>query len=236
VITLLSLLACGDEEPAPYQDFKDVFEPVLVMNAGDVPGKGETLQVFVHPERAGVCRPLPKLTANVDGVPLTRLHGKVPGEKGYDRDCMVYEFTADAETLAKRTAGPDATVTVTDGVTSISGSAKNLFGPRVLEQDGPIGADRKLRLRWVPGGDRVDPAMKPALELKGGFKTQLLKPPELVLTPEAVEVVLPAEVSGAFTAEFTGTLSMQPSTTACTGAHRCEATRVYVVEPVKLTL
>lgn len=233
MILLLALACGGEEEPKPFQDFKDVFHPVLVVNAGALPDQGEAIQVFVHPDRSGACRTLDKLTANVDGVPLTRLHGRVPGENGYDRDCMVYEFTADTEALKKRPDSVDGTVTVTDGVTTISSTTKNLFGPRSLEAE-PITPDGKVRLRWVPGGDTLSKAVKPSVILRGVFKEVVLRAPALVVTPEAVEFTLPAEAAGEMTAELTGTLAIQPTVTACVGAFRCESSRAYVVPPVSL--
>lgn len=211
-------------------EFKDVFNPILVMNAGKLPERGEVLQVLVHPELGGTCRPLPALRADVDGVPLTRLHGKVEGPEGYERDCMVYEFMADAATLAKR-SGDDATITVTDGKTSLVGTVRNLFGERRLEPEA-VGADGKLRLRWVPGGDRVVGGVAASLTLSGAFPPIHVKDPEL--SAEAVSFALPEAAKGTVLVEFKGTLAIQPTVTACTGALRCEASRAYTVPPVSI--
>lgn len=227
---LLLLGACGDA-PKPYMDFKDVFKPSLVINAGDAPGRGEGLQVLVHPERAGTCRPLPKLTAEVDGVPLTRLHGKVKGEFEYDRDCYVYEFVADAAALAKRPAKDVNVVKVTDGETTLEAEVQHLFSPRTLRVEGEVKPGAPLVLVWAPGGDTMVEKVQTGVTIRSGERTEIVR--ELTVTPVDVRFTLPEWAGKDTTAEFIGTAALQPTVSRC-GATTCSASRVYTVPPVTL--
>lgn len=227
---LLLLGACGDA-PKPYMEFKDVFKPSLVINAGDAPGRGEGLQVLVHPERAGTCRPLPKLRAEVDGVPLTRLHGKVKGDFEYDRDCYVYEFIADAAALAGRKGGDTSVVKVTDGEFTLEAEILHLFSPRTLRVEGEVKPGGPLVLAWAPGGDVLVEKLPMGVTVRSGGRSETVR--ELSVTPAEVKLTLPEWAGPDTTVEFIGTAALQPTVQRCT-AVGCSASRVYTVPPVPL--
>lgn len=232
MILVFALTACSDaEEPKPYSDFKDVFHPELVVNAGVRVDGTETLQVLVHPERAGVCRDLPKLQANVDGVALTRLHGRVTGEYTYDRDCLVYEFEGNDALIRALPKQADDVVTVTDGETTVSVTVHNLFGARTLVLQGKAVAGQDAVLKWSPGGDRLVPKVPVGLTFRSGGRTETVR--DLKLSVDDVTFKVPDWLGPDATAEFIGTVGVQPTFTACT-AFTCDASRTYTVPPVPL--
>ncbi len=230
---ILFLLAC--EDAPKYDKFADVFEPSLTVNAGAVPPNGERLQVLVNPARVGQCRALPELTANVDGVVMTRLHGKVEKESyGYDRDCSVYEFELDASGIASRPVGEKSVVTVTDGVTTLALETKHLFAPRTLAVQGEVAAGGEVVLRWSPGGDVIATENSFAIELVVGEEKRRVAP--VTVTVEEVRFTLPADVHGPVTAELLGTAGIAPPLVACNGAKTCSVSRVFLVPPVEIVV
>ncbi|MBM4369305.1 MAG: hypothetical protein FJ102_24040 [Deltaproteobacteria bacterium] len=230
---ILFLIAC--EDAPKYDKFADVFEPSLTVNAGAVPPNGERLQVLVNPARVGQCRALPELTANVDGIAMTRLHGKVEKESySYDRDCSVYEFELDTASIASRPAGEKSVVTVTDGVTTLSLETRNLFAPRTLALAGEVSAGGEVVLRWSPGGDVIATENSFAVELVAGEDKRRITP--VTVTPEEVRFAIPADVHGPVTVELLGTAAIAPPLVACTGAKSCSVSRVFLVPAVEFVV
>ncbi len=230
---ILFLLAC--EEAPKYDKFADVFEPSLTVNAGAVPPNGERLQVMVNPARVGQCRALPELSANVDGIAMTRLHGKVEKESySYDRDCSVYEFELDAAGITSRPAGERSVVTVTDGVTTLSLETKNLFAPRTLAVQGEVTAGGEVVMRWSPGGDVIAPENSFAIELTVGEEKRRIAP--VTVTAEEVRFTMPPDVHGPVKAELLGTAAISPPLVACNGAKSCSVSRVFLVPPVEIVV
>ena len=236
MILVFTLLACGTEEN-PYSHFKDVANPSLVVNAGDVPPGGQRLQVLVHPELSGVCRPLPELKADIDGVPLTRLHGKFDdGKFAYDRDCNVYEFVADAALLARLAPRPDNVVTVTDGATTVSLTAVGLFvKPTLTPPAEPVAAGGVVTLPWVPGGDAVDKTVPVSVHLTPETG-EAVEGKDVKATAESVAFTLPEGLTGPVSADLWGTAAFTPKVTACTGAVSCSASRAFLLDPIKLVV
>lgn len=240
MISLLTLFACGEEKK--FDQFADVYQPALTVNAGETEPRGKRVQVLVHPAREGVCRPLPELRADVDGVPLTRLHGKVDnGSFKYDRDCFVYEFEGDAAFVAKVAGKPSNTVTVTDGVTTVSLTARNLFaesGLTVETAEPKAGAEVALTL--APGDDLLDASVPISVSIvrvepppAEGEKAVVVP---ATATPGSVRFTVPAELSGVVAVDLMGTRAWGPEVTACTGTQSCSASRTFVAPTVRLTL
>lgn len=234
MILLLALLGCAEEKK--FDQFADVFEPALTVNAGELEPHGKRLQVLVHPEREGVCRALPELRADIDGVALTRLHGKVStGAFKYDRDCFVYEFEGDAALLAKVAGKPTNTVTVTDGVTTVSLTARNLLADTalVVETVEPK-AGGEVVLKLSPGDDRVDASVPVSVELRAEGATAVSIP--AVATPDTVTFTAPADLTGPFQLDLMGTRAWGPEVTVCTGTQKCSASRTFVAPTLSLEL
>lgn len=237
---LLLLAACEEPAPPPAPQIKDVFRPILVVNTGNTREKGEFIQVFLHPEQDVGCTAIPDLHAEVDGVPLTRLHGKAKsGEREYDRDCNVFEFTAAGPELAALAAKPSSKVTVSDGSSVVSATWNDLFAPRVLT---PVKAKVKrgeaVELTWSPGRDTLMQKTAFSVLLTGGGKERYLDGSALEVTPGHVRFTVPPDLDKAFTGPvtltFRGTLGLQPTRTACEWAIDCQVSRVYTVPDVSL--
>ena len=236
------LLACGLEPPPPPPALKMVLRPVLVVNTGSTGITGETVQVFVHPEQAGPCLPVPTLTATVDGVALTQLHGKVKRNGyDYDRDCDVYEFVLE-HPLAP---SPEVSVIeVGDGEVAIRAEIPALFTPRTLgvPSDPATTYQRgdEVHLTWTPPGDVVAKDADIGIELRAGEESRFLGKSAVRHTGGEVVFTLPADLppawSGPVTVEFRGSLDVQPAVRTCTWAVTCQVSRTYVVEPVTIRL
>ncbi len=230
MITLLTLLACSTvEEEVPFSNFADIFEPALTVNAGEIPPGGKRLQVLVSPAREGACRALPKIRADVDGVPLRRLHGKVnDGSFKYDRDCFVYEFEGNAELIAKVSGKPENVVTVTDGVTTLSLTAKNLFveTAMVVESETVVGG-AEVALKLVPGGDVFDATVPVSIDIH--TEGQELASVTAVVAGDRLTFAMPADRKGAATLDLMGTRAFGPVVTSCVGTKSCAASRAFIV-------
>lgn len=233
MILAFSLLACGTAEN-PYVHLADVANPSLVVNAGDLPPEGQRLQVLVHPELAAVCRPIPELKADIDGVELKRLHGKYDdGKYAYDRDCNVYEFVADAAVIAKLPPKAENVVTVTDGTTTISLTAAGLFVKPVLSAPAaPVPAGSGVSLAWTPGGDTVDTTVPVSVQLQAEG-AEAVAATGVKATGAAVEFTVPVELSGPVTASLYGTAAFTPPVSKCVGAVSCSASRAFLLDPLK---
>ncbi len=231
------LLACADgPEVVPFNTFADVHQPQLEINAGNLAPRGRRIQVFVHPELEGVCRALPDLRASVDGVPLTRLHGKYDdGNLRYDRDCFVYEFEGLADVVGKVAANPDNVVTVSDGITTLAATVHQLFSePRFEGPTAPVAAGSEVVLTLVPAGDNVDPTVVVSVDLTVEGSPKLSVP--AAAAKDGIRFTLPADVHGAVSVEVFGTLAYNPPVTACVVAAKCSASRVFVAPPMALTV
>lgn len=232
LLVFWGLFAC-EPAPEPFMDLVDVYQPTLTVNYSERREQGPKLQVLLNPARAGVCRPLPELKGDVDGVPLTRLHGNFQDENfQYNRDCNVYEFEADAAVLGKRAEAPDAVVTLTDGKTSYSVKVKNLFVPRTLRVEGALVAGQEGVFRIEPPGDIVGD--KPVFQLlfaAGETKTKVEAP----WIDGGIHAVVPADIHGEATVEWFGTGFVQPSLEACT-ATLCTASRTVVAAPFMVSV
>lgn len=237
MISAFLLLACGEAEN-PFIHLADVANPTLVVNAGDVPPAGQRIQVLVHPELSGVCRELPDLTANVDGVALKRLHGKYDdGTYSYDRDCNVYEFVGDAAALAKVPAGPQNVVTVTDGITTISLTAAGLFAkPALVAPPEPVAAGSLVTLPWVAGGDVVNPAIVVGVRLTPQGEGQVQTVKEVKATSASIAFSVPEGISGTWMADIFGTSAFAPPVSNCVGAVHCEASRAFLLDPLPIVV
>lgn len=234
---LALLLACSDTpEAVPFNTFADVHQPLLEINAGNLAPRGRRVQVFVHPELEGVCRALPELQAKLDGIPLTRLHGKYDdGTTRYDRDCFVYEFEGLADVIDQVAAKSDNVITVSDGVTTVAATVHQLFAePRFEGPAEPVAAGSEVLLELVPAGDQVDSTVVVSVELKqeGGAPVSV----PAVASAEGVRFTLPAGLSGAVGAEVFGTLAYSPPVTACVVASKCTASRVFISPAASLTV
>ncbi len=230
MIMLLSLFACStEEEEVPFSNFADIFEPGLTVNAGEIPPGGKRLQVLVSPAREGACRALPKIRADIDGVPLTRLHGKVDnGAFKYDRDCFVYEFEGNAELIAKVSAKPENVVTVTDGVTTLSLTATNLFvETTMVVESGKVVAGAEVVLKLVPGGDLVDTTVPVSVDIRA--EGQDLASVTAVVTADRLTFAMPADRKGNVSVDLMGTRAFQPILSACVGTKSCSASRAFLV-------
>jgi hypothetical protein len=211
---------------------KDIYRPHLQLNTGYVPGGPEQIQLFLHPELAGPCHPIPTLAATIDGKPMTRLHGKVEGPEGYDRDCAVFEFTIDAGTV---TQGPSTVVTVTDGTDTFTMEVANIFAKRTLT---PSATDVKpgesVTFAWSPAGDAVDPKADIGFTLTAGDKRVVLKRKDIVFGAGTLTFTVPADLTGDVSVQMFGMLGISPAVTRCEGAHACAVSREYDVDPVVL--
>lgn len=227
-----ALFAC-EPAPEPFMDLVDVYQPTLTVNYSERRDQGPKLQVLLNPARAGVCRPLPELKADIDGVALTRLHGNFKDENfEYNRDCNVYEFEGDAALLAKRAGAPDAVVTLTDGKTSYSVKVKNLLVPRTLRVEGVLVAGQEGVFRIEPPGDIV--GEKPVFQLlfvAGETKNKV----DAQWIDGGIHAVVPADIHGDVTVEWFGTGFVQPSFEACT-ATLCTASRTVVAAPFTVSV
>lgn len=234
MIPLLTILACGEEKK--FDQFSDVYQPALTVNAGDMEPRGKRIQVLVNPEREGVCRELPALRADVDGVPLTRLRGKFDnGSFKYDRDCFVYEFEGDAAVVAKVAGKPTNTVTVTDGITTLSLTARNLFSESGLTLATPEPkAGGEVVLTLAPGDDLVDAKVPVSVRItpEGGKPVSV----PAVAAPDKVTFTLPSDVAGPVALDLLGTLAWGPEVTVCTGTQSCTASRTFVAPTVRVEL
>lgn len=231
---LLLLLAACESEPPPPEAHKltDLFRPQVQLNTGSIPGGPEQVQLFVHPLTPGVCHPIPTIAATLDGKPMTRLHGRVEGKKGYDRDCAVYEFTLDAKEIV---AGATNVVTVTDGETTFTMEVAGLFAPRTVT---PSATDVKpgdtLTLAWSPPTDVVADKGDVGIELKAGAKRAVVRRKDIVFGPGTLTFTVPEGVSGEVAGSVYGTATIQPAVTKCEGAHHCGVSREYDVAPFTL--
>lgn len=234
MMSLLMLLACGEEKK--FDQFADVYQPQLTVNAGELETTGKRVQVLVNPEREGVCRALPELRADVDGVPLTRLHGKFDnGSFKYDRDCFVYEFEGDAAVIAKVAGKPTNTVTVTDGVTTVSLTGRNLFSDTTLAVASPAPkAGAEVVLAITPPDDLVDPKVPVSVRVTPEGGTAVVVP--AVAAPGTVTFTLPPDVHGPVALDLMGTRAWGPEVTVCTGSPSCSASRTFVAPTLRLEL
>ncbi|MSQ02846.1 MAG: hypothetical protein EXR71_13300 [Myxococcales bacterium] len=227
---LLTLLGCSTvEEEVPFSNFADIFEPGLTVNAGEIPPGGKRLQVLVSPAREGACRALPKLRADLDGLPLTRLHGKVDhGAFKYDRDCFAYEFEGKADLIAQVSGKPENVITVTDGVTTLSLTATNLFvETTMVVESATVRAGADVTLRLVPGGDVVDAAVPVAIDIHAEGRD--LVSVAAVVAGDLLTVPMPAGSKGKATLDLMGTRAFQPVVTTCVGTRSCSASRAFIV-------
>lgn len=233
---IFALLACSDPAPpAPEEHhLTDLFRPQLQLNTGSLPGGPEQIQLFLHPLTPGVCHPIPKLAATFDGKPMTRLHGRVEGERGYDRDCAVYEFTIDPKEVA---VGASNVVVVTDSVSTYTMEVANLFVPRTVTPSATaVKPGDSLTLAWSPATDVVTKDGDVGVELRLGDKRALVKRKDIVFGPGTLTFTVPEGLSGEVTASVYGTLGVQPAVTKCVGADHCGVSREYDVPAFTLTL
>lgn len=235
-MTLLLLLACADTPAPPPESHKltDLFRPQVQLNTGAVPGGTEQIQLFLHPLTPGVCHPIPALVATMDGKPMTRLHGRVEGKNGYDRDCAVYEFTIDPTEVAG-----DATslVSITDGVSTYTMEVANLLAPRAVTPSATeVTPGDTLTLAWSPPTDTPTKDGDVGLELKAADKRAVVKRKDITFGPGTLTFVVPEGLSGEVTASVFGTLGMQPAVTKCEGADHCGVSREYDVASFRLKL
>lgn len=242
MLLLLLLTACEEPAPPPAPQIKDLFRPMLVVNTGNTLDKGEFIQVFLHPEQDVGCTAIPTLTATVDGVALTRQHGKVKsGEREYDRDCNVFEFTAAGPEIAALATKPTSRVTVGDGTSEVSASWNDLFAPRTLTPvKTKVKRGESVELTWSPGRDTLMEKTAFSILLSGGGKERYLDGAALEVTPGHVRFTVPEDLDKAFTGpvtlSFRGTLGLQPTRTACEWAIDCQVSRAYTVPDVPLEI
>ncbi len=237
-LPLLSLLGCDSTpEEKPFNHFVDVYQPILTVNAGDTPARGPRLQVLAHAELVGACRELPELRADVNGVQLTRLHGKVEdGNYVYDRDCNVYEFEGNAALIAALPPSELQVITVTDGVTSVSTTTRNLFAKPALTVENPkVAAGSEVVLKWVPGGDVVNEKAPVSVSLKPA-EADAIVVTEVKATAESITFTLPSDLKGDVSVDLRGTRAFNPPVVACTSKTACEVSRAFVIEPLTLTV
>lgn len=237
-LTLLALHACDTTpEEKPFNHFVDVYQPILTVNAGDTPARGPRLQVLAHAELVGACRELPELRADVNGVQLKRLHGKVEdGNYVYDRDCNVYEFEGDAAWIAALPPSELQVITVTDGVTSVSATTRNLFAKPALTIENPaVAAGSEVVLKWAPGGDVVNEKAPVSVSLKAADLDAIVLT-DVKATAESITFTLPAELKGEVSVDLRGTRAFNPPVVACTSLSKCEVSRAFVIEPVTLNV
>lgn len=238
MIVLVSLLACDGTPPEkPYNKFVDVFEPILTVNAGNMPPRGPRVQVIAHAKLASVCRELPELKADINGVPLQRLHGKVDdGVYVYDRDCNIYEFEGDAALIARLPPAEESVITVTDGVTSISTKTRHLFAqPKLTVEKAEVSLGSEVVMRWSPGGDTVNVAAAVTVSLtQSGAEPIVVS--EVKATAETLTFTLPPDLKGDVLVDLYGTRAFNPPVLACVGATTCEVSRAFVTEPVHLVV
>ena len=238
MITLVTLLACDGTPPErPYNKFVDVFEPILTVNAGNMPPRGSRVQVIAHAKLASMCRELPELKADINGVPLTRLHGKVDdGVYVYDRDCNIYEFEGDAAFIARLPASEESVVTVTDGVTSISTKTRHLFAqPKLTVEKPEMSAGSEVVMRWSPGGDVVNVGAAVTVSLTQADAEPIVVK-EVKASAETITFTLPPELKGDVQVDLYGTRAFNPPVLTCVGATTCEVSRVFITESVHLVV
>lgn len=231
----LLLVACGEPPEVPKQSMKLMMRPVLGLNTG-VPKAGapEKVVVLFHPEQMGPCHPIPVVTAKLDGVELTRLHGTVITETmRYNRDCNVFEFELTPWTAP---AGPTSTLEVTDGESTARMIVDGLFTPRTVTPASPtVAVGGEVVLTWAPATDVFSP--KPDMSV---LLTREGEPTRTVnATAEAgtIRFTLPPEVGpGPLSVEVTGTRFVQPHVAQCDWVVACTVSRAYTVAPVTITV
>jgi hypothetical protein len=234
MVLLALLAACSEEPPPENHHLSDLFRPQVQLNTGFLPGGAEQIQLFVHPLTPGVCHPIPTLTATLDGKAMTRLHGLVPGENGYDRDCSVFEFTLDPKDIV---AGPTNALVITDGVSTITMEVANLFAPRTATASATdVKPGDTVTLAWSPATDVLADKGDFGVLLEAGGKRASVKRQDLVVAPGSVAFPVPEGVSGDVTASVFGTAAMQPPVTRCEGLAACKVSREYDVAPFSLRL
>lgn len=238
---LLALLLACAEPPKPPPTIPDLWRPILRVNAGAAPGRPARVDVYFHPEEVGSCQPIPGIAAAVDGVPLTRLHGKVDqGGYQYDRDCNVFEFTAAVDAVRGHAQGGRSKVTVTDGTTTATAEIEHLLDERslALVSPGPFARGEVVTLAWTPGGNVVDPKGRYGVTLRAGDDEVFVTP--VTVLADTVQFTVPADLpeayTGTVTAEFVGTAGVQPKVVGCVWAAACEVSLTYLVPPVALPL
>lgn len=229
---ILPLLLACEEPPPETHMLKDIYRPHLQLNTGYLPGGPEQIQLFLHPELAGPCHPIPEVAATFDGKPMTRLHGKVEGPDGYDRDCAIFEFSIDSSTI---TPGPSSVVTVTDGVDTYTLEAANVFAKRTLTPSATeLIAGDSITFAWSPAGDVVGPKADVGFELTAGEKRVIVKRKDIVFGVGTMTFTLPADLTGDVTVDIFGNSGISPAITRCEGAHACAVSREYDVDPITL--
>jgi len=229
---LALLLACAEEPPPAQHRLLDLFEPVVQLNTGSVPGGPEVIQLFVHPKLVGKCHPIPTLTATLDGKPMTRLTGRVLGPEPYDRDCSVNEFSLDPKEIV---VGPAHALVVSDGETTWRVGISDVFSPRVAT--GPtteIAAGDTVTLTWSPATDVVAAQGDIGLELVAGAKRVVVKRKDLTFAAGSLSFTMPPGISGDVTLSVYGTAALQPAITSCDGPTTCGVSREYDVPPIVL--
>lgn len=230
VNTLLVLLLGCEEPPPDVHHLSDLFRPYMVLNTGHEPGAPEQVQLYVHPVINGPCHPIPSLVATLDGRPLTRQHGEVMfGARKYDRDCALFEFTLEGGEVV---VGETNEVKVTDGVTTFRMAVGGAFTPRRLSLVSRTGDD--VVLGWTPATDVVAPKGDFGVELVAGGRRVVVARKDITFGPGTLAFRLPAGLEGAIDVSVVGTSLVQPAVTACEGAHSCEVSRLYTVEPLRI--
>ena len=232
---ILSLLfACWFEDPPPeIHHLSDLYHPVLRVSTGHADGAPEQVRVMMHPELNGKCHPMDAITATLGGKPMTRLHGRVEGEVPYDRDCTVFEFSMDAKDV---TDTPTTEVLVSDGVTTFRSVVAGAISPRTLTPTTAqkVKAGDVVTFQWAPATDVVAPKGKVGVDLHAGEKRVVVGRKDITFAPGTLTFAMPEGIHGEVEVSMVGTTFIQPTVLACEGAFKCEASRLYTVEPVKI--
>lgn len=237
IAALLTLLACGEEPEPPPPGMRLMMRPILALNTGVAgPEGGEKAVAFLHPEQLGPCQKF-EPTFTLDGVPMTRLHGKVQGEFNYNRDCNVFEYALDPATGVG--TGPQSTLVVTDGKDTARMVVDNLFAPRtVTPEQATAKAGEEVVLRWSPATDVYDGKGVLGVTLRReGEEPVVVRGADVAWVDGTVRFKLPADLApGPLAVEFQGTAFVQPRVAACEWVVRCDQARTYTVAPTTLTV
>lgn len=237
IAALLTMMACGEGPAPPPPGMRLMMRPILALNTGVAgPGGPEKAVAFLHPEQLGPCQKF-EPTFTLDGVPMTRLHGKVTGQFRYDRDCNVYEYALEPATGVG--GGPTSTLVVTDGVDTARMVVDNLFAPRTLAPEKATAKPgEEVVLRWSPATDVYDGKGVLGVTLtREGEEPVAVRGADVRFADGAVRFTLPADIApGPLGVEFQGTAFVQPHVAACEWVVRCDLTRTYTVAPASITV